>query len=168
MKNSGTSKTKEQLEPEIKHFNIRVYTIIIKDNRYVLLSDEYMMDMKMTKFPGGGLNFGEGPADAIRREAIEEFNQEIDLIRHYYTTDFFQRSMFFRDHQLISMYWLAHFTEPIKFRISTKPFDFREMINENQSFRWGDISKMIPEDLTFPIDRIVLVMLKKDLQTGGI
>jgi len=158
----------KQMENNIKHFNIRVYAIILKDSSLVLLSDEYMMDMKMTKFPGGGMNFGEGPADAIRREAVEEFKQEIELIRHYYTTDFFQRSKFFPDHQLISIYWLARFTEQIKFRISTKPFDFKEMINGNQSFRWCDISKMTSEDLTFPIDRIVLGMLKKDLQKGEI
>ena len=138
-------------EPEIKHFNIRVYAVIMKDNRYVLLSDEYMMDMKMTKFPGGGLNFGEGPADGVRREAMEEFKQEIEIIRHYYTTDFFQRSMFFNDHQVISIYWLVRFIKPIKFKISTRPFDFNEMKNGNQSFRWGDIRKLMPEDLTFPI-----------------
>lgn len=154
------------MENDIKHFNIRVYAIIIKDSYQVLLSDEYVMDMKMTKFPGGGMILGEGPVDAIKREAVEEFKQEIEIIRHYYTTDFFQRSKFFTDHQLISIYWLARFTEPIKFNISVIPFDFREMINGSQSFRWGDIKEMIPEDLTFPIDRIVLGMLKKDLVTG--
>jgi len=142
-------------------FNIRVYAIILKDNHYVLLSDEYMMDMKMTKFPGGGLKFGEGPADCIRREALEEFNQEIEIIRHYYTTDFFQRSVFFKDHQIISIYYQARFREPEKFKISTKPFDFAEMKNGNQSFRWGDIRMMVKEDLTLPIDRIVLGMLKE-------
>lgn len=146
----------------INHFNIRVYAIILRDKHHVLISDEYMMDMKMTKFPGGGLNFGEGPADCIRREALEEFNQEIEIIRHYYTTDIFQRSLFFKDHQLISIYYLAHFKEPVKFKISTIPFDFNEMKNGNQSFRWVDIWEMTPEDLTFPIDRMVLGMLKKD------
>jgi 8-oxo-dGTP diphosphatase len=156
------------MEPDIKHFNIRVYAIIIKDSCKVLLSDEYMMDMKMTKFPGGGMNLGEGPADAIKREAIEEFKQEIEINRHYYTTDFFQRSKFFPDHQLISIYWLASFIEPIKFKISRMPFDFKQMINGSQSFRWGDLKGMIPDDLTFPIDRIVLDMLKKDLVQGVI
>jgi len=152
------------METKIKYFNIRIYAIIMKGRYKVLLSDEYMMDMKMTKFPGGGMNLGEGTADAIRREAMEEFHQEIEIISHYYTTDFFQRSMFFRDHQLISIYWLARFTEPIKFRISVKPFDFSEMKNGNQSFRWGDLRELQPEDLTFPIDRTVLNMLKKDSQ----
>jgi ADP-ribose pyrophosphatase YjhB (NUDIX family) len=146
----------------IKHFTIRIYAIIMKDRHHILISDEYMMDMKMTKFPGGGLRFGEGPLDCLRREAMEEFNQEIEIIRHYYTTDFFQRSLFFKDHQLISIYYLARFTEPVKFRISTKPFDFTEMKNDNQSFRWADLRKMTAEALTFPIDRIVLDMLIKE------
>jgi 8-oxo-dGTP diphosphatase len=154
------------METDIKQFNIRVYAIIIKDRYKVLLSDEYVMDMKMTKFPGGGLILGEGPADAIKREAIEEFRQDIEIIRHYYTTDFFQRSKFFPDHQLISIYWLARFKEPIKFKISLIPFDFGEIINGSQSFRWGDINEMIPDDLTFPIDKIILGMLKKDLVKG--
>jgi 8-oxo-dGTP diphosphatase len=145
----------------INRFNIRVYAIILKDNHYVLLSDEYMMDMKMTKFPGGGLKFGEGPADCIRREAMEEFNQEIEIIRHYYTTDFFQPSLFYKNHQIISIYYLARFREPENFKISTKPFDFPKMKNGNQSFRWGDLRKMDAKDLTLPIDRIVLEMLKE-------
>ena len=150
------------MKPNIKHFNIRVYAIIMKDRHHVLLSDEFMMDMKMTKFPGGGLRFGEGPVECIRREAMEEFNQEIEIIRHYYTTDIFQRSLFFKDHQLISIYYLVHFTAPIEFKISAKSFDFIEMKNGNQSFRWGDLRKLTIEEVTFPIDRIVLGMLKQD------
>lgn len=149
------------MESDLKHFNIRVYAIIMKGHYHILLSDEYMMDMKMTKFPGGGLRFGEGPVDCIRREAMEEFNQEIEIIRHYYTTDIFQRSLFFKDHQLISIYYLARLSEPARFKISASPFDFKEMKNGNQSFRWADIRKMNEEDLTFPIDRIVLGKLKK-------
>ena len=144
----------------LNKFNIRVYAIILKDQHHVLISDEYMMDMKMTKFPGGGLIFGEGPADCIRREALEEFHQEIEIIRHFYTTDFFQQSLFNKDHQIISIYYLARFREPEKFKISNKPFDFPEMKNGNQSFRWGDLRTLTEDDLTLPIDRIVLGMLK--------
>ncbi len=38
-------------ENEIKHFNIRVYGIIINEKNEVLVSDEYMLDTFMTKFP---------------------------------------------------------------------------------------------------------------------
>ena len=86
----------------VRHFNIRVYGIIRNEKNEVLLSDEFQLGQKMTKFPGGGLKFGEGAADCIRREAIEEFGQEIEIVEHFYTTDFFQRALFYPDHQLIS------------------------------------------------------------------
>jgi 8-oxo-dGTP diphosphatase len=145
--------------PEIKHFNLRVYAIIIEDG-HVLLSDEFVHDMKMTKFPGGGLYFGEGPADCLKREAIEEFGQEIEIIEHYYTTHFFQQALFYEDQQLISIYYLARFRETPHFRISDKPFDFPLMVNESQSFRWARITEIEETDLSFPVDRFVIAMLK--------
>ena len=147
--------------PEIKHFNLRVYALIIYDG-HILLSDEFVHDMKMTKFPGGGLYFGEGPADCLKREAIEEFGQEIEIVEHYYTTHFFQQALFYEDQQLISIYYLARFPEAPQFRISEKPFDFHELINESQSFRWARITELSENDLSFPVDRFVFGMLKSD------
>lgn len=147
--------------PEIKHFNIRVYALIIKDG-YILLSDEFVHDMKMTKFPGGGLYFGEGPADCLKREAIEEFGQEIEIIEHYYTTHFFQQALFFEDQQLISIYYLARFPEVPRFRISDKPFDFQVLKNESQSFRWAGITELLENELSFPVDRFVFNLLKSN------
>jgi ADP-ribose pyrophosphatase YjhB (NUDIX family) len=146
--------------PEIRHFNIRVYALILNNTGNILLSDEYVLDQKMTKFPGGGMNFGEGPADCIRREAREEFGQEIEILGHFYTTDFFQRALFYEDHQLISIYYRAKFRESPRFRISDRPFDFPELVNGSQSFRWANISLLQPEELSFPIDRHVLGLLK--------
>ena len=144
---------------EIKHFNLRVYALIILDG-HILLSDEYVHDMKMTKFPGGGLYFGEGPADCLKREAIEEFGQEIEIVEHYYTTHFFQQALFYEDQQLISIYYLARFPEVPRFRISDRPFDFPELKNESQSFRWARITEISENDLSFPVDRFVFGMLK--------
>ena len=146
---------------KIKHFTIRVYAIIINERNEVLLSDEYLMDMKMTKFPGGGLKFGEGTIDCIRREALEEFGQEIEIIRHYYTTDFFQRSLFFKDHQLISIYYTARFTREPQFTVSAKPYDF-ENINGSQSFRWLPLYNISTEIMTFPVDKKVADMLNRE------
>ena len=42
----------------MKHFNIRVYGILIQDSN-VLVSDEYIKGKNITKFPGGGLEYGE-------------------------------------------------------------------------------------------------------------
>jgi ADP-ribose pyrophosphatase YjhB (NUDIX family) len=146
--------------PELRHFIIRVYGLVINKKAQILLSDEYMLDRKMTKFPGGGLHFGEGPEDCMKREALEEFGQEIEIINHFYTTGFFQRALFFEDHQLISIYYRIRFTAVPRFIISGKPFDFPDMVNGSQSFRWADIATVQEDELSFPIDRHVLELLK--------
>ncbi len=146
---------------ELKHFNIRVYGLLINEKSEVLLSDEFLSGMKMTKYPGGGLQFGEGPEDCLKREAIEEFGQEAEIIEHFYTTGFFQKSWFHKDHQLISIYYLIRLKEQPAFKISDVPFDFPAMENGNQSFRWKKIGDLIPSNLTFPVDRHVVCLLKK-------
>lgn len=145
---------------ELKHFNIRVYAIILNDEGQLLLSDEYVLDRKMTKFPGGGMHFGEGPADCLRREAIEEFGQALEITSHFYTTHFFQQALYYTDHQLISIYYKARFPDPVGFRISEIPFDFPPGINGSQSFRWASFQEMKEEELSFPIDRVVLKLLQ--------
>lgn len=146
---------------DVRHFNIRVYGLIINQKDEILLTDEYLMNRKMTKFPGGGLHFGEGPEDCIKREGKEEFGQEIEIIDHFYTTHFFQRALFYDDHQLISIYYRIKFKDPIGFRISEKPFDFPEMVDGSQSFRWANIENLEEKELSFPVDRYVLQLLKK-------
>jgi ADP-ribose pyrophosphatase YjhB (NUDIX family) len=143
-----------------KRFVIRVYAIIINERNQVLLSDEYVLDTYMTKFPGGGLEWGEGPVDCLKREAMEEFGQSIEVLGHFYTTEYFQKALFYEESQLISIYYLARFTEPVQFRISTKPFDFNGKVNGSQSFRWMDVDKLVPDELAFPIDRKVAQLLK--------
>ena len=145
----------------VASFIIRVYGIIINERKEVLLSDEFQMGMEMTKFPGGGMKPGEGPADCIKREALEEFGQEIDIVSHFYTTDYFQKALFYENHQLISIYYSIRFLEPIRFKVSPRPFDFEERVEGNQSFRWKSIRELQEADLTFPIDKRVVRMLKE-------
>ncbi len=148
------------METKKPAFIIRVYGIFINQNNEVLLSDEFMLNMKMTKFPGGGMNFGEGTIDCLKREVKEEMDQEIEIISHFYTTDYYQPAYFFDNHQLISIYYLAKFIPPIKFKISQIPFDFPELTNGNMSFRWRKISEISEDELTFPIDKKVIALLK--------
>ena len=145
----------------IQHFVVRVYGLIINDKKEVLLTDEFQLGMKMTKFPGGGLEFGEGPVDCIKREAYEEFGQEVKVIDHFYTTEFFQKALFYKKHQLISIYYLLEFKDRIRFKISDKSFDFPELKEGNQSFRWKAIKDLIEDDVSFPIDKVVVKLLKE-------
>lgn len=144
-------------------FTIRVYALIINNNNEVLVTDEFQLDMKMTKFPGGGLNFGEGTIDCLKRELMEECSQEIMDIVHFYTTDFYQKALYWDNHQLISIYYLAKLKGSAQFRISEQAFDFTELVNGNQSFRWVAAEKINPEEFTFPIDKHVAHLLKEYL-----
>jgi 8-oxo-dGTP pyrophosphatase MutT (NUDIX family) len=137
--------------------------LIINERKEILLSDEFQLNMKMVKFPGGGMEYGEGTLRCLQREAMEEFGQRLTNIRHFYTTDYYQKAYFFKDHQLISIYYLADLSEPLSVKTSDRPFDFEEYTNGQQSLRRVKLSELEEEDLTFPIDRKVVGMLKKEL-----
>lgn len=104
-------------------FNIRVYGLLINENQEILVSDEQEYGMQFTKFPGGGLEYGEGIIDGLKREFIEECSLEIDIVNHFYTTDFFVKSAF-NESQIISVYYVVQNKAHIEFVTKTNPFDF--------------------------------------------
>jgi ADP-ribose pyrophosphatase YjhB (NUDIX family) len=71
--------------------SVRVYGVLINDQNEVLVSDEYIRGEYYTKFPGGGLEIGEGTRECLQREFKEEMNLEVAIGDHIYTTDFFQK-----------------------------------------------------------------------------
>lgn len=149
-------------------FNLRVYGILMTEEKDVLVSDEYIRGSYFTKFPGGGLEYGEGTRDCLKREFIEEMNLKVEVGEHLYTTDYFQLSAFLPDHQIISIYYLVKPLEKITVPLRNKPFDFDEaqmklydVQKEIESFRfigWNDLSE---DAVTLPIDKIVVRMLKE-------
>lgn len=148
-------------------FNIRVYGILIDDEKRVLVCDELIRGQYYTKFPGGGLEFGEGTRDCLRREFMEEMNLKVEVGDHLYTTDFFQKSAFHPDHQIISIYYLVKPLEEIKCRLSDTPFDFDkvqfdqyEKISEIETFRFISWDQFSETSVTLPIDKIVAAQIK--------
>jgi len=142
-------------------FNVRVYGLLIDDNNRVLIADELVHGHRITKFPGGGLEFGEGTLDAIKREMMEETGIPVEVTSHFYTTDFFQPSAFNSKTQVISIYYLIKATGAFILKTSDKPFDFEEAKEGAISFRWLSISTLSEEAFTFPIDKKVGMILKK-------
>jgi 8-oxo-dGTP diphosphatase len=108
-------------------FSIRVYGILINENKQVLVSDEFIRGMYVTKFPGGGLEFGEGTRDCLKREFMEEMQLKVEIGEHIYTTDFYQMSAFNAEFQIVSIYYFAKAVEPIKVLLKEKPFDFKNL-----------------------------------------
>lgn len=136
-------------------FNIRVYALIQNYKREILISQEFQLDTPMIKFPGGGLIYGEGILDCIKREIKEECNQEIKNVRHFYTTDFFQEAKFFKNTQLISIYFIAELENP---ELITESFNnnfLENHVNGFQLLSWLSIDSLNPEMFTFPIDKYV-------------
>lgn len=127
-------------------FNVRIYGIIINKKKEVLLSDESFQDLSFTKFPGGGLQFGEGTVDALKREIMEEMGAAVEVIEHFYTTDFFQASAFNPQQQVISIYYLAKFVEE----------DFRVI---EPGFHWKNLSEFTVADVSLPIDKKVAQLI---------
>jgi 8-oxo-dGTP diphosphatase len=139
-------------------FNVRVYGLLINDNNEVLISDEQEYGMRFTKFPGGGLEYGEGLTEGLKREFLEECNAEVEVLSHFYTTDFFVKSAF-NDSQIISVYYIVKNTSPLNFSIKTDVFDFDGEGDTLQSFRWVKLADLTGDTCTFPIDQYVTKLL---------
>lgn len=146
-------------------FNVRVYGLLINDNNEVLLSDEEESGFRFSKFPGGGLEYGEGLLDALKREFVEECNTEVEIMEHFYTTDFFIQSVF-NDSQIISVYYLVRPVSELVLNFKDKIFDFDEEGDFLQAFRWMKIEDLSMEDVTFPTDQKVIELLKEKWQKG--
>jgi ADP-ribose pyrophosphatase YjhB (NUDIX family) len=139
-------------------FNVRVYGLLIDEKKNILISDEQEYGMRFTKFPGGGLEFGEGLIDGLKREFIEECNAEIEVISHFYTTDFFVKSAF-NNSQVISVYYMVKNINPLNLTIKTKVFDFDGVGDVLQSFRWVNLTDLKEEDFPFATDKQVVKLL---------
>lgn len=136
-------------------FVVRVYGVFIHPQHGVLVSDEYIYGRRVTKFPGGGLEFGEGTIDCLVREMQEETGTHFHVTGHLYTTDFFVPSAFNPALQVLSVYYRM---EPAGLQlpaVSNVPFDFPAEEEGAQSLRFIPLEEMSEEQFTLEIDRYV-------------
>ena len=140
-------------------FTIRVYGLLLHEGA-VLVADEIIKGQRITKVPGGGLEYGEGLKDALVREIREEINVGAFGLEHFYTTDFFQRSSFHSEEiQVISVYYRFHVAEPQALPVVAEPFTFAEEKEGAEVFRWLPLHAARVEDVSLPIDKVVLAKL---------
>lgn len=139
---------------------IRVYGLLVHQG-HVLVSDEVIKGQRITKFPGGGLEYGEGLKECLVREIREEIGVDAWDVHHFYTTDFFQQSAFHsKPMQVVSVYYTFRVTAPLALPVVDEPF--KGSNGDQEVFRWLDLALAVEEDLSLPIDRVVLGMLKAD------
>jgi 8-oxo-dGTP diphosphatase len=148
----------------IVRFNVRAYFILFDESwTNVLLSDEYIQGKNYTKFPGGGVELGEGITDALHREAMEELGQDIELTGHFYTTEYFVASLFRSEDQMISVYYTAQLKGPQAFTAQRMRFQFENSEKSDQAFRWFPLKELTEDEMSFPIDKTVVTRLKNEL-----
>ena len=149
-------------------FSIRVYGILINEARQVLVSDEYIRGNYFTKFPGGGLEIGEGTRHCLQREFMEEMNLKVEVCEHIYTTDIYQQSAFNPAHQIVAIYYFAKALEQIRVPLRTTAFDFDEaqlnIYNEKkqiETFRFIHWDEFTADTVTLPLDKIAAGIVKE-------
>jgi 8-oxo-dGTP diphosphatase len=149
-------------------FNIRVYGIYINANNELLVSDEFVQDKKLTKLPGGGLEYGEGTIECLKREFREEMNIEIEVVSHFYTTDYFVPSAFKDNQQIISIYYNIQPVLPLQLISSSTPLQLTEANYQTykatgsfEKHRFMPINALTPTTFTLPIDITVGKLLQK-------
>jgi 8-oxo-dGTP diphosphatase len=133
----------------MKKFNVRVYGLYTTGNK-VMVCEETIRGQQIIKFPGGGLEYGEGTIECLKREFMEEMQIEVEILSHYYTTDYFQPSAY-DDSQVISIYYMVR---PLKSLIL--PFK-----NVREHFYLAEINEDLLQMTSLPIDKLVVRKMLK-------
>ncbi|MEG1020734.1 MAG: NUDIX domain-containing protein [Myroides sp.] len=134
-----------------KGFNIRVYALCIVNNEILTLKEPFAGNM-VVKLPGGGLEFGEGTADCLKREFKEELNLEITVGDAFYIQEDFVQSLSKDGKQLLTLYFFATIID----------LHNLEIIDKNiQEVNWIPLTANNP--FTLPVDKIVFNKLQSKL-----
>lgn len=134
----------------IDRINVRVYAVILKDRKILALHEEYVGE-HLLKFPGGGMEYGEGVLECVSRELEEELNLKLINFEHLYTQENFMQSKFSDNEQLLSIYYLAEME------------DENDLIIRDACIEKTEWISLDAEENPFPlpVDKVVFDLLKK-------
>lgn len=163
-------------------FNLRAYGVARHMGR-VLVAEEPFQGSFVTKFPGGGVAFGEGPEDTLAREFREELDQSVQNLGHLYTTGHFVPSLRGPEEQLVAIYYAVALPSPQaaapldgsvrEVRIpkdnpqarqtdasrdaekGARPHRSDPSLWNRIRFRWLPLRTLRPEVFDLPVDRLV-------------
>jgi 8-oxo-dGTP diphosphatase len=88
----------------LQRFRPAIYGVLIQDGQ-VLLVRAPQTFLGVVGFPGGGIELGEAPLDALRREFTEETGLEVEPTRLLWTTTGLHRARIRPTQQLIAIHW---------------------------------------------------------------
>jgi ADP-ribose pyrophosphatase YjhB (NUDIX family) len=139
---------------------VRVYGLLEWDGA-LLLSRENIKGQLYVKFPGGGLEWGEGPRETVVREFKEEAGVSVRAEGHFYTTDFFVPSSFHARMQVISLYYRVSCAQPETIPVAAQPYQAALPAPGDMVLFWQPRKSLREEQLDLPIDKHVCRLIKR-------
>ena len=137
-------------------FNVRVYGIWIKSDK-ILLSHENIDGYAMTKFPGGGLEFGEGALDCLKREFMEELGVKISQAKLVHVSEKYIPSAFKKNEQVIAVHYLVDSDDSI---LNYENIQDTAVGKSNMlSFKWHKLDPSLIDDFSFEMDKEAFVKI---------
>ena len=136
-----------------KPFNVRVYALLEHDAKLLMINEPFQNQL-ILKFPGGGLEFGEGTKDCLVREFKEELNLVVEVEEHFYTQDFFQANAFNPSEQILLIYY--------KVKTSAKALSALQVLDDDiVNLIWKPIDELNADEMTLAADKVVVELYKK-------
>lgn len=135
-----------------------MYGLLIHEGQ-LLLSRENIKGEIHTKFPGGGLEFGEGIIDCLKREFMEEVNIALSHTELFYVTEDYFASAFHKSTQVVSIYYKVNTTESLKIKTGDPKNRSLLQKDDDQVLYWCPLAQLDKEPIELPIDKMVVKKL---------
>tara|TARA_B100001094_G_scaffold83894_1_gene80207 strand:- start:1198 stop:1650 length:453 start_codon:yes stop_codon:yes gene_type:complete len=135
----------------------RVYGFLINNSKQVLVSAERFNGIPLIKFPGGGVEWGEGLQEALIREFKEELKISIGVKENIYFNDFPVESAIDKRYQVQAFFYHVEPLEPMRFStvLSLKPPE-----KNTENFIWVDLKNLNEELFTYEIEKEAVKALR--------
>jgi len=92
---------------QVTKFRIAIYGVLVEGGK-VLLTDTRVPSGIITNFPGGGLELGEAPLEALSREFREETGIKVRIGELLFCSQEFQQNPEYPHEQLMHIYYRAY------------------------------------------------------------
>ena len=138
----------------MKPFNVRIYALLEHKGKVLVIHEPFQGKL-IYKFPGGGLEFGEGTKDCLKREFKEELNLDVEIGSHIFTQDFFVLNAFDPTEQVLLIYYKATVSEKSLAQLKILDADINELL-------WIEVNDLDSNQFTLDADKVVVDLYKKE------